>query len=97
MYKLLSLLSLTVLVATIGLTSSAQAANTTVNMTITAGTVTYGSATSFTFASTLSASFSAQTINQDFTGAANYFWVQDLKGADSGYNTTLQLSGNLTA
>jgi hypothetical protein len=28
---------------------------------------------------------------------ANYFWIQDMKGSDSGYNTTLQLSGNLTA
>ena len=96
-YKLLASVSIAVLVATMGLTSSVQAAYTTLNMTITAGSVTYGSATSFTFSTTLSASFSAQTINQNFTGAANYFWVQDLKGADSGYNTTLQLSGNLTA
>jgi hypothetical protein len=50
-----------------------------------------------TFVGTVSTSFSAQTLAEDFTGVANYFWIQDMKGSDSGYNTTLQLSGNLTA
>jgi hypothetical protein len=74
-----------------------NASNTAVNLQITAGAVTYGSPVSMTFANTVSASFSVQTLSQDFTGVANYFWVQDMKGSDSGYNTTLQLSGNLTA
>lgn len=37
-------------------------------------------------------SSSLQTVSGDFTSA---FFVDDLKGADSGYYTTLQLSGNL--
>jgi hypothetical protein len=74
-----------------------NAADTTVSMQITAWAVTYNSPTTMTFATTLSASFSAQTLAQDFTGVANYFWIQDLKGSNSGYNTTLQLSGNLVA
>jgi hypothetical protein len=79
------------------LSSFANAANTTVNMQILGGTVTYGAPTTMTYATTLTTSFAAQTLAQDFTGVANYFWVQDLKGANSGYNTTLQLSGNLIA
>ena len=89
-------MSLWVLVSSLLLTT-AQAANTTVNMQITAWTVTYGAPAALTFATTLTTSFSAQTLAQDFTGTTNYFWVQDLKGADSGYNTTLQMSGNLVA
>ncbi len=95
--KIWAFLSLSVLTAGLVVTSISQAANTTVNMQITAGTVTYGAPTALTFATTLSTSFAAQTLVQDFTGAANYFWIQDLKGADSGYNTTLQMSGNLVA
>lgn len=41
--------------------------------------------------------FNDQIVQQDFTGVANYFIVTDLKGINSGYNTTLQLSGNLTS
>ena len=73
-----------------------QAATTTVNVQITLGTVTISSPTTLSFSSTVSASFDAQTLAQEFTGTSNYFVVQDMKGADSGYNTTLQLSGNLT-
>lgn len=95
--KLLSGLSAGLLAATMMLASFANAANTTVNVQITAGTVTYGAPTTMTFTGTLSTSFAAQSLNQDFTGVANYFWIQDLKGANSGYNTTLQMSGNLIA
>lgn len=73
-----------------------RAATTTVNVQITLGTVTISSPTTLSFSSTVSASFDAQTLAQEFTGTSNYFLVQDMKGADSGYNTTLQLSGNLT-
>jgi hypothetical protein len=76
---------------------STLAADTTVNFQINAWVITYGWPASLTFSTPLNASFDAQTVNQDFTGAVNYFWIQDLKWADSGYNTTLQLSGNLTA
>lgn len=72
------------------------AATTTVSMQITVGTVSITSPTTFSFSSSITASFSAQTLTQEFTGNSNYFVVQDMKGADSGWNTTLQLSGNLT-
>jgi hypothetical protein len=95
--KLLAGLSAGILTATMMLSSFANAADTTVNMQITAGTITYGAPAAMTFATTLTTSFAAQTLSQDFTGASNYFWIQDLKGANSGYNTTLQMSGNLVA
>jgi hypothetical protein len=42
----------------------------------------------------MTSSNSTQSLEQNFsTSGANYFYVQDLKGTDSGYNTTLQLSG----
>ena len=74
-----------------------QAANTTVNMAITPGAITYDAPASFTFSTPLNASFGSQTAQQTFSWSANYFRVQDLKGTDSGYISTLQLSGNLTA
>lgn len=95
--KIWAILSLGVLASSLLLTTVSQAADTTVNMQITAWAVTYGAPTALTFGTTLTTSFAAQTLAQDFSGAANYFWIQDLKGADSGYNTTLQLSGNLVA
>lgn len=73
------------------------AANTTLNMQIIPGTVTIGSPTSFSFSSTLNASDATQSLEQAFNTASDYFYVQDLKGADAGYSTTLQVSGPLTA
>jgi len=52
-------------------------------MQITLGTVTISSPTTLAFGSTVSASFDAQTLAQEFTGTTNYFVVQDMKGADS--------------
>lgn len=40
----------------------------------------------------ITSSATATTVNGTF---ADEFWVEDLKGADSGYYTTLQLSGDL--
>lgn len=94
--KCISITSVFVLSFTTTL-SQVQAATTTVSMSITAWVVTYGAPAALTFSTTLSASFDAQTLSQWFTWASDFFWVQDLKGADSGYNTTLQLSGNLVA
>ena len=72
-----------------------RAADVLVTVPITAGTVTISAPTSFSFGAT-SVSFQAQTISQLFTGVTNYFTVSDLKGNNSGYNTTLQMAGNLT-
>lgn len=94
--KCLSIVSLAVLASTM-MMQTTHAANTTLQFQINNWVVTYGWPTALTFSSALNVSFSAQTINQDFTWAANYFWVQDLKWVDSWYNTTLQLSWNLVA
>lgn len=72
------------------------ASNTIVNMEITRGTVTISSPSSFTFSTSLTLSYDAQTLEQEFTGGANNFVVLDMKGSDTGYSTTLQLSGAMT-
>lgn len=76
--------------------SFVSAANTNVSMSINPGIVSINQPGSLTFATALNVSFNAQTLQQAFTGVPNYFIVSDLKAADSGYNTTLQMSGNLT-
>ncbi len=94
--RLMAIVSLWVLASSMVMQST-LAADTTVNFQINAGVITYGWPASLTFSSPLNVSFEAQTVNQDFTGATNYFWVQDLKWIDSWYNTTLQLSWDLVA
>lgn len=66
-------------------------------MTITPGIVTIGAPASLTFSAPINVSFAAQNVEQEFTTTGNMFWVNDMKGNDSGYNTTLQFSGNLTS
>ena len=74
------------------------AATTTLNMQVLAGSVSITSPTGLSFTGTITASNATQSLEQNFnTSWAYYFSVQDLKGADSGYNTTLQISGPLTA
>lgn len=69
------------------------ASNTIVNMEIARGTLTISSPASFTFSTTLTLSYDAQTLEQEFTGTLNNFIVTDMKGINTGYSTTLQLSG----
>lgn len=76
---------------------SVNAADTTLTFSITAGTITYGWPASLTFSNSVSATFWAQSINENFTGNNQYFWVQDLLGNNSWYTTTLQMSGHLVA
>lgn len=88
--------ALTVLSIGVLLTSSAmRAADVLMTLPLTGGTVTISAPTAFSFQG-VSVSFSNQTVTQDFTGVSNYFTVSDMKGHNSGYSTTLQLSGNLT-
>lgn len=94
--KIGSIVSLAILAWTM-MMQTTSAANTTVQFTINNGVVTYWAPASLTFSTALNVSFGAQSINQDFTWAANYFWVQDLKGVDSGYVSTVQLSWNLVS
>lgn len=89
--KALSVLSIGIL-----LTSSAMwAANVLMTVPITGGVISITAPTAFSFQG-VTVSFGSQTVTQDFTGALNYFTVSDMKGTNSGYSTTLQLSGNLT-
>lgn len=94
--KLLSTIVLSIMAGSM-IMQSANAADTTVNFQINNWVITYWGPTALTFSTALNVSFGLQSINQDFTWSVNYFWVQDLKGTDSWYNTTLQLSGNLTS
>lgn len=66
-------------------------------MQIIPGTVTIGSPVGLSFTSTLNASDVAQTLEQSFNGVGDNFYIQDLKWADGGYSTTLQISWPLTA
>lgn len=66
---------------------------TTLNLTITGGTVTHGSTGSFNFG-TFTVSNLAQNVSGQFANP-NYFFVNDLKGSSSGWYTTLQVT-NLT-
>ncbi len=68
--------------------------NVLMSVPIAEGTVTISSPAAFAFNS-IPASFITGVATQDFTGVTNYFTVNDLKGIDSGYNTTLQIAGDL--
>lgn len=65
---------------------------TTVSVTVTWGNLCIGSSGTFNFG-TYTVSSSSQTVTGAFT--TGYFFVDDLKGANSGYYTTVQMSGNL--
>ena len=84
----------------IGLLSAigVYATTTMLSMQIVSWSITIGSPTTLSFSGTMTSSNSTQSLEQNFSASgANYFYVQDLKGTDSGYNTTLQLSGWLVA
>ena len=65
--------------------------NTTVTVNITPGDVCIGNEGNFHFGN-FTISSSSQTVNGTF---ANPFWVDDLKGDNGWYYTTVQMSGNL--
>lgn len=67
---------------------------TSVQVSILPGNMCLGSTGSFDFGS-FTASSSAQTVNGSFVGSGGYFYVDDLRGADSGYYTTVQLAADL--
>ncbi len=67
-----------------------NAIDTTVDLTITAGAISVGSAGTFSLGSTI-VSNTVQSVNNTFT-PGNEFFVQDLKGSNTGYYTTLQIS-----
>jgi len=65
--------------------------NTTVTVTINPGDICIGSTGAFDFGQ-YTVSATAQTVNGTFSSP---FWVDDLKGSNSGYYTTVQMSGVL--
>jgi hypothetical protein len=67
---------------------------TTVNVTILPGNICIGSTGTFNFGSYTVSSL-AQTVTGAFTTTGGYFYVEDLRGANSGYYTTVQMSWNL--
>lgn len=73
-----------------GIQTNAQV-STDVNLVIAWGdTLSIGATGAFSF-DALSVPTTAITQEKQFTGA-DYFWIEDLKGADSGYYTTIQVS-----
>lgn len=68
--------------------------NVLMSVPIAAGTLTITSPAAFSF-NPIAAAFVTGDAIQDFTGVSNYFIVTDLKGVDTGYNTTLQMASDL--
>lgn len=64
--------------------------STDVYLTILGGNVTIGTTGSFDFGSFPVGSTNTN-VEKQFTGS-DYFWVDDMKGADAGYYTTLQVT-----
>jgi|GEM_PF-675956 len=95
--KSLSIVSVLLILAWTSFSGNAiYGATTLVNLQLNAGTITITSPASLTFTTPPTVSFQSQLLAEHFSGTGNYFTVNDLKGADEGYSTTLQISGNLT-
>lgn len=67
---------------------------TTVQVDILPGDMCIGSTGDFNFG-TFTASSSEQTVTGAFAGTGGYFYVDDLKGNDLGYYTTVQLDADM--
>lgn len=67
---------------------------TTVEVEILPGNICIGSDGDFDFG-TYTVSSSPQTVNGAFVAPDGYFWVDDLKGDNDGYYTTVQLNADL--
>ena len=98
--QLLTLAALAWIASTVSFVSAATgclgtgtqcSTNTTITVKINPGDVCIGSTGAFDFGQYTIASTS-QTVNGTFTSE---FWVEDLKWSDTGYYTTVQMSGNL--
>lgn len=86
------IIMLVALVASVSMmpTVYAQTTGTDVYLTLTGGNITIG-ATGSVNMGTLTVSSSSTTVDRQFTAAGDeYFWVEDLLGADAGYYTTIQ-------
>jgi len=74
---------------------SAHAQSSIIRLDIAPGTFTYAGPASMMFSTPITESTGWQTLEEEFLWAANYFWIMDHLGSNSGYYTTLQLSGDL--
>lgn len=74
-------------------TGTSCSTTTSVQINILPGNMCIGSTGTFNFGS-FAASSSIQTVTGAFVGSGGYFYVDDLRGADVGYYTTVQV-GNL--
>jgi WxL domain surface cell wall-binding len=76
--------------------TGATSCNTTtqVQVDILPGNICIGSTGAYDFGD-FSVSSSSQTVNGAFTAPDGYFWVDDLKGSNSGYYTTVQLNADM--
>lgn len=72
------------------MTQHANAADTTIDLTINPGIITIGSTGTFSLGTT-TVSTTTQTVSNTFS-AGNEFFVQDLKWSNTWYYTTLQIS-----
>ena len=68
---------------------------TAVQVSILPGNMCIGSTGAFDFGSFV-ASSSVQTVSGSFVGTGGYFFVDDLRGSNSGYYTTVQLNADLS-
>lgn len=89
---LLPVCAIAALVVGFNVTSAQE--TTTVELDILSGAITIGSDGAFDFGD-YTVSASVQTVTGAFVAPGGYFFVDDLKGADSGYYTTVQLSGDM--
>jgi hypothetical protein len=107
--KKIALLSLVVVLATLAglmtnqtfagtgcIGSGASCSTTTsVQVNILPGNMCIGSTGTFNFGS-FTVSSSPQTVTGAFVWSGGYFYVEDLRGSNSGYYTTVQLNADLT-
>jgi hypothetical protein len=76
-------------------TGASCSTTTSVQVDILPGNMCIGSTGTFVFGS-FAASSASQTVTGAFVGSGGYFYVDDLRGSNSGYYTTVQLNADLT-
>lgn len=96
MFRLFSLAAVVAMVSFVGNGAHAQTSTgTNLYLNLTGGGINIGAPMSVDFGTLVVASTSYQT-TKELTGAANYFFVDDLNGLDAGYYTTIQSSALTT-
>lgn len=94
-FKNLLLISGVLAVAFINV-QSIFAATTVLNMKVNPWITTIWAPSALAFTNAVVTSDQSQTLEQSFNGSGDYFYIQDLKWANAGYSTTLQVAWPLT-